>query len=277
MTVHTRPASVSGRRTTVAAVSKGPGRSGSAARRIAMVLAREPWGQELSGETGRHLRRVHDALARCGPVIPLGAAALGGHRPLLGLLGTAGAVLGDLLRGRALPFRCLPFAARRTRREVLARLRNEGIEVLYLDGLPLYPLLAELPGRLKGVRVVVDLGGGPDISAPGAPGLLRGLLATPVVARGLARYEAAAVRRVERAVLALGDAVVVASAEAKAALAERAGDADAARRIHVIPPPADGADDHAAPGGEAFDLARFRRRWALAVRPVPEPGEAPAM
>jgi len=223
--------------------------------RIAMVVTRDLAAEGVPSGRHRTVRHVAAALEERGAVTPLRLPNLLERRRVGNLLRAGLTFALALVRGRPLPLQCLLFATASARRDLAARIAADPPEVLYLDGVRLYLLLRDLRPRLGTVRVVVDFDDLMsrrmallrDLRLPLSLGYLRGLVPGPLrrllESRALAAlvtgYEAAALRRVEREMVGMSDAVVLVSAADARALADSLPDPGAARRIHAIPPPAE--------------------------------------
>ncbi|MFM5923937.1 MAG: glycosyltransferase [Novosphingobium sp.] len=150
-------------------------------------------------------------------------------------------LLGGLLTGRPLPLQCLLFGAKREASRVLAEL-PPGCELVYLDGVRCLRVLEQLRHLRPDLAIVTDLD---DLMSrrmdlllrldqPPSMGYLAGampaavgrLLAMPILARLLLRYEAASLRQAERAIAEHSDCVVLISSADAAVLRGRVPSAD---------------------------------------------------
>jgi len=181
-------------------------------------------------------------------------------------LETALAVAGSLFRGPLLPLQCALFAGASDVGRLIERL-PAGLSAIYLDGVRSYALLAALRRRRPGLRIVTDLddlmsrrmdllmGAGETLSpgylAKRLPPLLRRLVRLKTLGRLIVRYERSTLRRIERRICELADAVVLVSAEDARALA--AATPGRVAQIVAVPPPSPRAC-----GGHPFvEPARF--------------------
>ncbi len=164
----------------------------------------------------------------------------------------AGVVLAGLAsvaRQSALPLQCVLFANPSDLQALIDELPAD-LDAVYIDGVRGYGFLKALRLRRPGLRVVVDLD---DLMSrrmdlllqadqPLSPGYLTKRLPPPVlrlimsraIGRTIVRYERGALRRIERRIAELADAVVLLSSAEGAALRDYAGGKRA--EIAVIPP-----------------------------------------
>jgi hypothetical protein len=164
--------------------------------------------------------------------------------------GAACAALRRLFAPPMLPLQCALFASAADHRALIDQLPDD-LHAVYIDGVRGYPFMEALRRRRPGLRIIVDLD---DLMSrrmelllsaaqPLSPGyltkrlpwpLLRLIMSRPV-GRLIVRHERATLRRVERRIVELADAVVLLSESDAATLETFAGDRRAG--IAVIPPP----------------------------------------
>ena len=143
------------------------------------------------------------------------------------------AFAGSLLTGRPLPLQCAIFAAGGDIRSAIDRIPAD-VDAVYLDGIRTFPLLQRLRRKRPDLRIIVDLDDlmsrrmdlllsvGQPLS-PGyltlkLPRFLRNILTSDTFGRLIVLYEHAALKGVERDMLALADSVVLLASEDTLAL-----------------------------------------------------------
>ena len=160
------------------------------------------------------------------------------------------AAAGSLFSGPLLPLQCALFAGSSDIERLIERLPAD-VSAVYLDGVRSYAMLAALRRRRPELRIVADLDDlmsrrmdllmaageslSPGYLAKRLPPLLRGLVTAKALGRMIVRYERSTLRRIERRICDLADAVVLVSAEDARALAASTPGRNA--QIVAIPPP----------------------------------------
>jgi len=160
-----------------------------------------------------------------------------------------GAYLAAGLRGRALPLQCLLFADPAEARRVVAAI-PAGTATVYVDGVRSLAVLRRVRRDRPDLGVVTDLddlmsrrmrlllalGQTPSTGylKRQMPRWLDAIIGSPALARGLLRYEAATLGRIERDVVGMSDACVLVSAEDARVLGGAV--ADDAGVVGIAPP-----------------------------------------
>lgn len=204
-------------------------------------------GQRMAGRlrTAQSIRRAISAGGGYGSAI---MPSILSHRSPLRLVEAAVRLAGAVLQGRPLPLQCALFAAAADLDAVRRQIPRRG--PIYLDGIRLYVLAAQLRAERPGQRIVIDID---DLLSRRTDLLLKsrqpqstGYLTDQVprftrfwitaLSRWILIYERATLRGVEKRAVEIADAVVVVSPAEAEALRAAVGPTLAAR-VHTIPPP----------------------------------------
>ena len=206
----------------------------------------------LAGRT-QIIAAIRDATEQQYHVTHLRLNNLLERRSFRAALGTIFAALRSLLSGSPPSLQCLLFCDESNLKEIRQHIQSNPPDALYCDGVRTFFLLKHLGELRNQMRIIVDLDdlmsrrmqslGTAEASLSlgylhdRVPSWLGKALALGSVSRMVARYEHAALLRVEDQVGRWADAVVLISKVEGAVLEERYRKLGAKAKVHVIPPP----------------------------------------
>ena len=237
-------------------------------KRITEIWSRDVNKSRLAGRT-QIIAAIRDATEQQYCVTHLRLNNLLERRSFRAALGTVFAALRSFLSGNPPSLQCLLFCDGGNIREICQHLKSNPPGALYCDGVRTFYLLKHLGELRNRMRIVVDLDdlmsrrmqslGMAEASLSlgylhdRIPPWLGKTLALGSVSRMVARYEHAALLRVEDLIGRWADAVVLISKVEGAVLQERYSTLSSKANVHVISPP----KDVVAPPQSYTEFSRF--------------------
>jgi hypothetical protein len=174
------------------------------------------------------------------------------RRSLQAIFGVVSTVVRSLCHGRLPSLQCLLFCDRLNHIQIIEEIRRYPPHILYCDGVRTYYFLERLQEFRNEMKIVVDFDDlmsrrMQSLAAAGSPlslgylhrrmpSWLRRTIALGFISRAVARYEHAALTRVENQIGTWADAVVLISQVEGDALEARYQSLGCKAKVHVIPP-----------------------------------------
>jgi glycosyltransferase involved in cell wall biosynthesis len=221
-------------------------------RRVTAIWSRDVNKSRLAGRT-RIIAAIREATEQQNDVTHLRLNNVLERRTLRAAFGATSAAFRSILTGNLPSLQCLLFCDRGNHKDIRKHLQDNPPDTLYCDGVRTFYLLKYIKDLRGQMRIVVDLDDlmsrrmqSLDIAEASlslgylhdrVPSWLGRALALGSVSKLVARYEHAALLRVENQIGQLADAVVLLSRVEGSVLDERYRSLGFSAKVHVIPPP----------------------------------------
>jgi len=217
--------------------------------KIAFVQTRDPTDNYASGRS-HILRSVRNALAERSEITSIKLLSILEQPRLGGLAAICAQGVGGIISAKPLPLQCLIFSDKRAIAQLGDAIERNEYDAAYLDSVRSYALLEHLRRRGCNTRIIVDMD---DLMSRRMENLrttnssvslgylgsnkpfLQRLLGLGFVSRLIAAYEANSLRRIEKRIATLADAVVLISPVESSILRDRV-EPDDKPKIHTIAP-----------------------------------------